>query len=190
MLILVLLDAFCGLWIAFELWLMLRDRAQGKGKTVKDRGTRYYNFIAMIVGLTLAGILSGRSAFFFPWGRSYTVFWIGYAIMALSLAFRVWAIVTLGSSFRTTVETHKNQKVVRQGPYAVLRHPSYTGLLFTCAGFGIAVQNWLSFLLAVALPLVALLYRIRVEEEELVLALGAEYQEYQGKTKKLIPWLW
>ena len=65
----ILLTALTVLWVAFEIWLMVRDRAQGKGKTAKDRGTRYYNFIAIAVGLTIAGFLSGKTTFFFPWGR-------------------------------------------------------------------------------------------------------------------------
>ena len=186
----ILLTALTVLWVAFEIWLMVRDRAHGKGKTVKDRGTRSYNFIAIAVGLTIAGFLSGRSIFFFPWGRSYAVFWIGFTIMVLSLSLRIWAIATLGSSFRTTVETHQNQKVVRKGPYKLVRHPSYTGLLLTCFGSGIAVQNWLSLIFAVGLPLVALLYRIHIEEPELVSSLGLDYEEYQKETKKLIPWIW
>ena len=186
----ILLTALTVLWVAFEIWLMVRDRAQGKGKTAKDRGTRYYNFIAIAVGLTIAGFLSGKTTLLFPWGQNYEVFWIGFAIMLLSLAFRIWAIATLGSSFRTTVETHQNQKVVRKGPYKLVRHPSYTGLLLTCFGYGIAVQNWLSLIFAVGLPLVALLYRIHIEEKELVSSIGAEYEKYQKETKKLIPWIW
>ena len=186
----ILLTALTVLWVACEIWLMVRDRAQGKGKTAKDRGTRYYNFIAIAVGLTVAGFLSGKTTFFFPWGQNYEVFWIGFAIMLLSLSFRIWAIATLGSSFRTTVETHQNQKVVRKGPYKLVRHPSYTGLLLTCLGYGIAVQNWLSVIFAVALPLTAILYRIHVEEAELVSSLGSDYVNYQKETKKLIPWIW
>ena len=145
----IFLTTLTVLWVAFEIWLMVRDRAQGKGKTAKDRGTRYYNFIAIAVGLTVAGFLSGKSVFFFPWGRSYEVYWIGFAIMVLSLSLRIWAIVTFGFSFRTTVETHQNQEVVRKGPYKLVRHPSYTGLLLTCLGYGIAVQNWLSLIFAI-----------------------------------------
>ena len=186
----ILLTALTVLWVAFEIWLMVRDRAQGKGKTAKDRGTRYYNFIAIAAGLTIAGFLSGKTTFFFPWGRSYAAFWIGLAIMLLSLLLRIWAIATLGSSFRTTVETHQDQKVVRKGPYRLVRHPSYTGLLLTCLGYGIAVQNWLSVIFAVGLPLIALIYRIRIEEQELVSSIGTEYEKYQKETKKMIPWIW
>ena len=52
------------------------------------------------------------------------------------------------------------------------------------------MQNWLSLIFAVGLPLVALLYRIRIEEQELVSSLGSDYERYQKETKKLIPWIW
>ena len=110
--------------------------------------------------------------------------------MVLSLSLRIWAIATLGSSFRTTVETHQDQEVVRRGPYRLVRHPSYTGLLLTCLGYGVAVQNWLSLIFAIGLPLVAILYRIHVEEAELVSSLGSDYERYRKETKTLIPWIW
>lgn len=184
------LTSLCAIWVAFEVWLIIRDRSQGKGKTTKDRGTRHINFLSMLVGLTLAGFLSRTRPLVFPGGWSRTTFWVGFAIMLASLALRIWAIVVLGTSFRTTVETHENQHVVRTGPYKLLRHPSYTGLLFMCVGYSVAEQNWLSLVLAVGLPLAALLYRIRIEEAELVSSLGADYLKYQGETKKLVPWIW
>ncbi len=59
-----------------------------------------------------------------------------------------------------------------------------------CCGYGIAYQNWLSLAIAVGLPLIALLYRIHIEEAALVSGIGPEYQEYQQHTKKLIPGIW
>ena len=178
------------LWIAFEIWLVLRDRVKGKGKTGKDKGTLYYNFIALTAGLTLAGVFGHKAAYFFPGGRSYVGLWIGIGIMIVGFALRIWAVAALGASFRTTVETHKNQTVMDSGPYKLVRHPSYSGLILMCIGYGIALQNWLSLVLAVILPIVALLYRIHIEEQTLVLSIGEDYIKYQGKTKKLIPWLW
>ena len=105
-------------------------------------------------------------------------------------SFRSFVSALLGTSFRTTVETHKNQKVKTDGPYRLVRHPSYSGLLLLSSGYGIAQANWLSLIVAVALPLAALLYRIRVEEATLANSLGTEYREYQTHTKKLIPWIW
>jgi protein-S-isoprenylcysteine O-methyltransferase Ste14 len=186
----ILLTTISIIWIAFEILLIVRDRIRGKGKTRNDRGTRYINLIAIFVGITLAGVLSRDTGFFLPGGRSITGFWIGLCIMLLGFALRIWSVVTLGASFRTTVETHTDQRVVRRGPYRLLRHPSYSGLLLMCVGYGIAVQNWLSLAFAVILPLAALLYRIRIEEAALVSSIGSDYVEYQRKTRKLIPWVW
>ena len=186
----ILLNSLTAVWIAFEIWLVIRDRRQGKGKHDKDRGTIYYNFIAIAVGTTSAGIIGGYSKFFFPGGRTDTSFYIGLAIMVLGLSLRIWAVRVLGAAFRTTVETHSNQKVRKDGPYKLIRHPSYSGLMLICAGYGVAVGNWLSLIVVIALPLAALLYRIHVEEAMLVDSLGAEYEEYQKETKRLIPWIW
>ena len=185
-----LLITLSALWVAFEIGLIARDRIQGRGKGTRDRGTIFINFVAIAAGMTIAGIINGKSAFFFSHERTIVVFWIGTAVMLLGLGLRIWAIATLGKAFRTTVETHQDQKVVSKGPYKLVRHPSYTGLLLTGCGYGIALQNWLSLVFAVVLPLSALLYRIHIEEKAMVESLGTEYETYQRTTKKLIPWIW
>jgi protein-S-isoprenylcysteine O-methyltransferase Ste14 len=103
---------------------------------------------------------------------------------------RYWSIYILGKYFRTTVEVEESQKIVQKGPYKWIRHPSYSGIILFCIGYGIAVQNWLSLIIAVSLPTIALLYRIKIEEEALVKGIGTEYEVYQKKTKKLIPGIW
>ena len=186
-LILILLPS---IWVAFEIGLVIRDNSRGKGKITIDKSTRYFNFIAITIGITAAAILNGFSKFYFPGGRTNIVFFIGISIMLIGMALRFWSVFTLGKAFRTTIEIDKDQKVVSNGPYKLIRHPSYSGWLLICCGYGIAVQNWLSLLAAVILPLVALLYRIRIEEAALVSSFGSEYLEYQKHTKKLIPWVW
>jgi len=186
----VVLVIASAIWIGWEIWLFVRDRRQGTGGTARDKGTRFLNVAAMLVGVGGAAATSAVQSTFFPGGRSETTFWIGIGIMALGLALRVWAVVTLGTSFRTTVETHADQEVVDRGPYRLVRHPSYSGLVMTCCGYGIAVQNWISLALAVIPPLAALLYRIGVEERILATALGDSYSAYMKRTKKLIPFVW
>jgi protein-S-isoprenylcysteine O-methyltransferase Ste14 len=185
-----LITTITFIWIAFEISLVVRDRIQGKGRTGNDRGTRYFNFIAIFVGITVAGVLSGNTRFFFLGSWSNTVFWIGLFIIVLGFILRIWSVVTLGALFRTTIETHTGQHVVRNGPYRLVRHPSYSGGLLMCFGYGIAFQNWLSLAFAVLLPLAAFVYRIHFEEAALVSSIGSDYIRYQSETKKLIPWIW
>jgi protein-S-isoprenylcysteine O-methyltransferase Ste14 len=59
-----------------------------------------------------------------------------------------------------------------------------------CLGYGIAVQNWLSVTAAVLPPLLALINRMQVEENALVVSMGSEYETYRSRTKKIIPWIW
>ncbi len=117
------------IWASYEIWLVLKDRKQDKGHTGIDQGSRFFNFASIILGIGGAALVNGISSFIFPGGKSGTVFWIGIGIILLGFALRVWAVTTLGKSFRTTVEIDDDQKVIRSGPYRLIRHPSYTGLL-------------------------------------------------------------
>jgi len=177
-------------WIAFEIGLVIRDRMQGKGATTRDQGTRLINFIAIFVGMTASFNLIRFSQFWFPGGQTLAGFWLGFALLICGAALRLWSVIVLGSSFRTTVEISKNQQVVESGPYKLIRHPSYSGALLMCLGYGIADQSWLSLVIVVSLPLMAFLYRIHIEEAALVAGIGPAYQEYQRHTKKLIPGIW
>lgn len=176
-------------WITAEVYLVLRDNVHGKGKTTIDRTTRNYNFISLIIAISLAAIISWIPVFQFN-QRTSIVFWIGILILFLGLFLRYWSINILGKYFRTTVEIEKGQKVIQKGPYKWIRHPSYSGIILFCIGYGLAVQNWLSLIIAVSLPTIAILYRIKIEEEALVQGIGLEYEAYQMKTKKLIPGIW
>jgi protein-S-isoprenylcysteine O-methyltransferase Ste14 len=82
------------------------------------------------------------------------------------------------------------QTVVDRGPYRWVRHPSYTGLLLTLVGLGLALGNWLSVLTLVVLPVAGLVVRIRVEERALLGALGEPYREYAGRHRRLVPGIW
>jgi len=76
------------------------------------------------------------------------------------------------------------------GPYRVLRHPSYTGLLLVLVGIGLLLGNWLSLLAVAVAATAALVYRIGVEERALEAALGDRYREYAATRKRLIPYVW
>lgn len=82
------------------------------------------------------------------------------------------------------------QTVVDRGPYRLIRHPSYTGILLVCLGYGLALGNWVSLAVMVVLPSVVILRRIGVEEEELLAVLGEAYRAYRGHTKRLVPYVW
>jgi protein-S-isoprenylcysteine O-methyltransferase Ste14 len=70
-----------------------------------------------------------------------------------------------------------------------VRHPSYTGVLITLVGLGLALGNWAGLLALLACMAAAYTYRISVEEAALVAALGEPYKEYMRRTRRLVPFL-
>jgi protein-S-isoprenylcysteine O-methyltransferase Ste14 len=177
-------------WGILEAYLILRDRGRPKARATLDAGTRHYNFLAMTLSPIVAAIVTAIPGVNALGLESSWLFGFGTAIMLLGLGLRIWSVAVLGQYFRTTIELNENQKVVQAGPYRYIRHPSYTGLILTCIGYGLALQNIVSFVFAVTFPTIVLLHRIKVEEATLARGMGAEYVLYQKRTKKLIPSIW
>ncbi|HEX8353312.1 MAG TPA: isoprenylcysteine carboxylmethyltransferase family protein [Pyrinomonadaceae bacterium] len=114
----------------------------------------------------------------------------GVALLVAGTALRWAAIRALWDYFTVNVSILEGQRVVRRGPYRVVRHPSYTGLLLRYLGFGLAFANWLSAALIFLPMLAATLYRIRVEEAALGEHFGEEYLAYARDTRRLVPGLY
>ena len=147
----------------------MREGVQGKGRRGQDRGTRVLIAISLGAAIGAALVASSLAS---ALGMPVALQVVGIGVMWLGLAMRVWSIATLGGAFRTTVEVDPGQAVVSGGPYTWIRHPSYAGLLLILGGFGLALGNWLSLIACLALPLPALVRRIRVEEAALNRVLG------------------
>jgi protein-S-isoprenylcysteine O-methyltransferase Ste14 len=118
------------------------------------------------------------------------VFALGVLIGWLGLLLRWWSFVTLGKYFTVVLKTSGDQPVVDRGPYRLLRHPSYTGLLLAFVGCGLLTGNWLSTAGSVTLVVTALIYRIRIEERALNAALGDRYRDFATGRARLVPFLW
>ncbi|HEY7223678.1 MAG TPA: isoprenylcysteine carboxylmethyltransferase family protein [Micromonosporaceae bacterium] len=176
-------------WFAVEMSLLVRDRVRRESRQRRDRGTRAVLVLAFAVAMVSAFALPSlvpQAAT--PARRGFAL--AGLALIWLGLAVRVWAVLTLGTSFRTVVHVEAGQPVVSGGPYRWIRHPSYAGLLVIALGCGLGAGNWLSIVVATVIPAAGLLARIRVEEAELARVLGEPYRAYQRVTRRLVPGLW
>jgi protein-S-isoprenylcysteine O-methyltransferase Ste14 len=123
-------------------------------------------------------------------GGGVWLFALGVVIGWPGVLLRWWSFLTLGKYFTVVVKTSEDQPVVNSGPYRVLRHPSYTGLLLAFAGCGLMLGNWVSTVGAVGVILIALVYRLRVEEHALIDALGDRYREFAASRARLVPYVW
>ena len=115
------------------------------------------------------------------------VFYLGIAIILLGIIVRQWSIAVLGRFFSPTIGVQEGQKVVEAGPYRLVRHPAYTGVLLILVGVGLAFQSLAAVLVMLLMFSVAYGHRINEEEQVLVSELGEEYVKYMKRTKRLIP---
>ena len=179
-----------GAWGVGEIVLQLVQRLRSDATTSVEWGSYGGIVLTAAAGLLLATpIRRAIPAWDFPARTSGWLIAI-VLLVALGAGFRFWAIITLGRYFRAVVHIQEGHRVVRSGPYRVLRHPSYTGLLIATLGVALLLGNIASAVLFEVLVIAGVLYRIRVEEKVLSGALGTDYTDYMRVTKRLIPGVW
>lgn len=184
----ILFSLVVGLWVLSEIiggavipWL----RRSGGEVKKKDDGSVIIIRVLMYVSVMIAIFLAIRNVAMLPdW-----VFYPGIALVVIGVIVRQWAILVLGRFFTMAVGVQKNQKVVDNGPYRFIRHPSYLGLFFIIIGLGLALHSLVGILVLLVLNGLAFGYRIHVEEKALVSELGDDYVSYMERTKRLIPFI-
>jgi protein-S-isoprenylcysteine O-methyltransferase Ste14 len=185
---LVLFDTTYSLWIISELFgavLIPRLRQRGATRVRRDRGSAALVILTIFVSISIAFAFGYAGIGMLPdW-----VFYLGIALMFLGILVRQWAIAILGRFFSLTVQIAEDHKVVEKGPYRLIRHPSYTGVLVTFIGLGLAVQSAGALLVLLVLFGISFGYRMHVEERTLLSELGQAYASYMKRTKRLIPFL-
>jgi protein-S-isoprenylcysteine O-methyltransferase Ste14 len=156
----------------------------------RDRGSLVVVVASIAVGLAGAGVLAGDVPAAELSGARWPLFVAGLALMIAGIVLRQWSIAMLGRSFTVVVRVREGQQVIDTGPYRWVRHPSYTGMLVTFLGYGLALGSWISILCAVLVPLAGIVVRIRVEEQALLEGLGEPYRRFAEGRKRLVPGVW
>jgi protein-S-isoprenylcysteine O-methyltransferase Ste14 len=114
----------------------------------------------------------------------------GIFIMLVGVSLRIWAINSLGRNFTATVRVNNEHQLIQAGPYAYIRHPSYTGAFLAVIGVAIFLNATVSICISIILMFTAYYVRIRSEEKLLVTHFGEEYSAYAKNKKKLFPYVW
>ena len=175
-------------WVVGERVLSFRDLRSGAWKSKQDAGSVIAVAAGIVVGFGAGLVLASRDALSLPGPVVWLV--VGLMVAWAGMLLRLWAVLTLGRFFTTTVVVRSGQTVVSSGPYRFVRHPSYLGLLILLLGFGLTLGDLAAAVVMVVLPTVGLLWRIRVEEVALRAGLGDSYLEYCKGRARLIPGIW
>lgn len=168
-----------------EVVLFITKRAKGNQDIVTDSKSLrlIWRTIGIGLGLTfLSKILFPHPLFvgrFFGYGSAL--------VLVCGITLRWISIIYLGREFTVNVAIIEGHRLVTDGPYKLIRHPSYSGLIMIFLGLGL-YSNTLVGVLALSFPVIwAINNRINIEEQAMEAFFGIEYREYRKATKKLIP---
>ena len=126
------------LWAVMEVSLGLRQIIHMRaGARLHDKGSRLVISGTIGLGVLLCWLLPHTVPGASITSASVFVFWLGIALIYAGLAFRLYAVIVLGRYFTPSVAVIADQPVIEDGPYKLIRHPAYTGLLIMFLGFGL-----------------------------------------------------
>src|SRR5579871_3372550 len=170
-------------WAAFwTYWLVAAFRMK-RGRVAWSRELRIRALIVVAAVLLVRfGAFRHHGANTDPWLAA-----IGLVLFVLGLAFAIWARVHIGRNWGTPMMRKAEPELVTSGPYHLVRHPIYSGILTAGIGTAIALSWW--WLAAVALAAVYFLYSARVEERYMTDEFPDDYPSYKRSTKILIPFV-
>ena len=107
----------------------------------------------------------------------------------LGVGITIWARRVLADNWSADVSFKQDQQLVTSGPYAITRHPIYTGLTLLFLGTATLQGTWAGFK-GLALAFISFQIKLGQEERLMLLHYGDAYTSYQKRTRRIIPFLY
>jgi protein-S-isoprenylcysteine O-methyltransferase Ste14 len=181
-------EAIIGLWVAFAVswiaaaaWQRTTEKRAGVAVEIRYR-------LVLIVGGILLWVPARR--YVGPlrlWRATWTEAWVSVAVMAIGFLFAWWARVHLGSLWSGTITKKADHRVIESGPYAIVRHPIYTGILLAVLATAL-VKGTVLALVGAAVITLGLWMKAKLEEGWLRQELGPDaYDAYRRRVPMLVP---
>ena len=177
------------IYLISELLLTLTRRSRSRTGTKQDRSTLLVVWLVIMPSVA-AGFYVTKCWPSATLPHYQGFMFAGVALFVTGLLLRWWAIITLGRFFTVDVTIELDHQLIDRGPFRVVRHPSYTGVLLAFVALALTLGNWVA-LLVILVPIgAAFVHRMNVEENALSSALGRQYDDYMRRTKRLVPFIY
>ncbi len=182
--------AFPAMWLSWAIYWWAASRDVKSDLRRESRPSRLLHIVPLAIAVLLLCTQSVPIAFlrtrFLP--LTQWPFWVGSLLTGGGLLFTVWARLHLGKNWSGTVTIKQGHELITGGPYALVRHPIYTGLLLAFLGSALALGDWRG-VLAFALAAGALWRKLWVEELWMRQQFGDAYLTYSQRVAALVPFV-
>ena len=170
-------------WAAFWICWLVAAFSMKRGRVRWSRELRIRAVVVVLAILLLRlGAFRDGSLNSDPWRAGFGLF-----LFALGLWFAIWARLHIGRNWGTPMAVKDEPELVTSGPYRLVRHPIYSGVLLAAVGTAVAL-SWM-WLIAMGLAAVYFVYSAIVEERYLSEQFPDAYPIYRRSTKMLLPFI-
>ena len=178
------------LWVLFFVYWQIKAVNTKTTQRLEPAASRILRVVIFIVAITLLCTTRIPLPFLYLhlWPYGLFPFWLGVAIAIAGLLFAVWAREHLGRNWSRSVTIKQDHELITTGPYSMVRHPIYTGILIGFLGMAIAISQVRGFLVLVLIFL-AFWLKLRMEEQWMHSQFGQTYATYANQTAALVPYL-
>ena len=181
---------FPAVWIAFFIYWQIRAIHTKKTERLEPAVSRILRVVTILVAIVLLSTTRIPLPWLYRplWRVGFWLFWLGAAVTVGGLLFAVWAREHLGGNWSRAVTIKQDHELISTGPYAVVRHPIYTGILAGFVGVAIALGE-VRGLVALALMFLMFWFKLSKEERWMRSQFGEAYAEYVHRTAALVPYV-
>jgi protein-S-isoprenylcysteine O-methyltransferase Ste14 len=181
---------FPVLWIAFLIYWQIKAVGAKTTRRLEPTASRVLRALTFVIAIGLFSITGIPLHWLYlqPWPAGLWPFWLGASVMVAGLLFAVWAREHLGSNWSSPVTIKQGHELITTGPYALVRHPIYTGILVGLLGTAIALSQVRGFIGFVLMFLI-LWVKLHTEEQWMRSQFGEDYATYAHRTAALVPYL-
>jgi protein-S-isoprenylcysteine O-methyltransferase Ste14 len=181
---------FPAVWILFLLYWQIKAFKTKTTQRLEPAASRILRVFIFLIAIALLSTSSIPLPWLYIqlWPVGIWPFWLGAAVSIAGLLFAVWAREHLGRNWSRSVTIKKDHELITTGPYAIVRHPIYTGIRIGFIGMAIAISQVRGFIVFV-LIFVAFWMKFRLEEQWMRSQFGETYATYARHTAALVPYI-
>lgn len=168
-------------WAAFWIYWLIAAFSMKRGRIAWSRELRIRVVIVIVAILLIRlGVFRNDRLDSSPWREG-----IGLVFFVSGLGFAIWARMHIGRNWGSPMSQKNEPELVTSGPYRLVRHPIYSGILLAGVGTAVAL-SWL-WLIAIGLAGIYFVYSANVEEHYLTEQFPDTYPAYRHSTKMFVP---
>lgn len=178
-------------WTIFALIWLAAAFTNKRTTRKQPKAERLTYLIVLVVGCALIFArkldLGPLNAYVLP--PSPTTAYLGLGFTLAGLLFAIWARFFLGRNWSGFVTVKQDHRLIQRGPYALVRHPIYSGICLALLGGAVAfgeVRGFLGWIIVV----IGFRVKWKVEESFMTEQFGAEYTQYKQRVRALVPFVW